>query len=119
MTRIAIATDGTNVASHFGHCPSFTIVTLSNGTVVAEERIPNPGHRPGFLPGFLAQLGISAVIAGGIAASAITLFHGEGVKAITGFSGSIDDAVQGFLAGRLGNAAEPCGHEASEGHHCG
>lgn len=116
--KIAIATDGTNVAAHFGHCSSFTIVTVNDGQVVQKEVIANPGHRPGFLPGFLARLGICTIIAGGMGSSAIELFRGEGVQPITGVSSTVDAAIQDFLSGTLQDGAQPCRHEEGAEHHC-
>ena len=53
--KLAISTDGGNVSAHFGRCPTYTLVDVEEGNIVAREEIPNPGHRPGFLPGYLAE----------------------------------------------------------------
>ena len=65
MMKIAVASEGKNVAEHFGHCEACTIVDADKGRIVKEERIPNPGHKPGFLPNFLHEKGITAIISGG------------------------------------------------------
>jgi predicted Fe-Mo cluster-binding NifX family protein len=55
--KIAVAGEGTNVTEHFGHCVNFLIYDVENGKIVKEESIPNQGHKPGFLPNFLADRG--------------------------------------------------------------
>ena len=79
MIKIAIASDGTNVAEHFGHCEAFTLFDADNGQIVKEERIPNPGHKPGFLPIFLHEQGVTVIISGGMGGGAITLFNEKNI----------------------------------------
>lgn len=55
MMKIAVAGEGKNVTEHFGHCVNFLIYDVENGKITNEESIPNPGHKPGFLPNFLAD----------------------------------------------------------------
>lgn len=62
--KIAVASVGTEVGGHFGHCEHFRIYTVENGQVVGEELVPNPEHKPGFLPNFLGDMGVEVVIAG-------------------------------------------------------
>ena len=40
------------VTEHFGHCEGFNIFNAENGKITESEFVPNPGHRPGFLPVF-------------------------------------------------------------------
>ena len=55
---IAVATEENMVAQHFGRCPEYTLFKLVEGAVSEENVIPNPGHEPGFLPGYLANLAV-------------------------------------------------------------
>ena len=48
--RIAVASENGKVSEHFGHCKDFVIFDTENGQVNKSEAIPNPGHKPGFLP---------------------------------------------------------------------
>ena len=34
--RIAVSTDGENVASHFGRCSEYTIVDVENGEIIKQ-----------------------------------------------------------------------------------
>lgn len=118
--KIAITTDQGQVAQHFGHCPEYTLVELEDGQVLSREVLPNPGHQPGFLPGFLAHHGVSFVIAGGIGQRAIELFNAENIEVIIGISGSVDRAIDDYLAGKLSSKESLCDHDTRPGGHgCG
>ena len=55
--KIAVAAMGKNVAGHFGHCENFIFFDTADGGITGVNSVPNPGHRPGFLPNFLADNG--------------------------------------------------------------
>ncbi len=57
--KIAVAAMGHTVAGHFGHCENFIFFDVEDNKIVDEKSVPNPGHRPGFLPNFLADNGAS------------------------------------------------------------
>ena len=61
---------GNTVSGHFGHCENFNIYDAEDGKITAEEVVANPGHRPGFLPNFLADRGVQVIIAGGMGGGA-------------------------------------------------
>ena len=64
--KIAVARMGNNVAEHFGHCENFGIYESENKAVLSEQSVANPGHKPGFLPNFLADMGVKVIISGGM-----------------------------------------------------
>jgi predicted Fe-Mo cluster-binding NifX family protein len=53
--KVAIASDGSRVSGHFGHCEGFTIYDVDDSEVTNKEFVKNPGHRPGYLPVFLEE----------------------------------------------------------------
>ena len=108
MEIIAISTDGSQVAEHFGRCPAYTIIELENNVVAKREVIANPGHRTGFLPEYLAQRGVKVVICGGMGKRAIDLFLEKGVRPIMGISGEIDEAVEQYRLGQLEGRESLC-----------
>ena len=57
--KIAAACEGKQIFGHFGHCENFRIFDAENGKITAEKSVPNPGHKPGFLPNFLADQGVN------------------------------------------------------------
>ncbi|MDZ7635392.1 MAG: NifB/NifX family molybdenum-iron cluster-binding protein [Bacteroidales bacterium] len=71
--RIAIPLEGGILCSHFGHCEQFAIVDAEGNTITEETLITPPPHEPGLLPGWLAEKGVTDVIAGGMGQRAIGL----------------------------------------------
>ena len=108
--RLAIASDGDQVAAHFGRCEGYTIVTVVNGVVERQQTIANPGHEPGYLPGYLAQRGVTCIVAGGMGPRAQGLFDQQGIATIVGVEGGIADAVAAMLAGALQGGDSTCEH---------
>ena len=82
--KVAISTDNGNVSAHFGRCPQFTILSIEDGKVTDRETISNPGHHPGYLPQFLGEQGVEAVIAGGGGQRAQMLFAEKNIQFILG-----------------------------------
>jgi len=87
MMRIAVAGEGKNVTEHFGHCVNFLIYNVENGKITNEESIPNPGHKPGFLPNFLADRGVNVIISGGMGGGAVDIFNERNIEVVVGASG--------------------------------
>jgi len=108
--RIAIATENRDVCQHFGHCPEYTIYTVEDKAIQKTEVIPNPGHRPNFLPGYLHELGVDVIIAGGMGPKAQKLFEEAGIEAILGVAGSTEQAAEQYLEGTLEGGASTCEH---------
>ena len=77
--------------------------------------IPNPGHQPGFLPGFLKQQGTELVIAGGMGGRAQDLFAEAGISLIVGVSGNIKDVISLYEKGELKSSGEVCSEHAHAG----
>ncbi len=109
--KIAIATDGTQVANHFGRCQSYTIVEIENNEILKKSIIDNPGHEPGFLPKFLSEKGVNCILAGGMGPRAINLFEEKNVEAIVGVHGSIDKVIEDFLNHNIEVGDSKCSHE--------
>ncbi|MDP8289648.1 MAG: NifB/NifX family molybdenum-iron cluster-binding protein [Candidatus Susulua stagnicola] len=114
--KVAISTDGDVVSAHFGRCPSFTIVEIQDKQVVKTDTIANPGHHPGFLPQFLREKGVSAIIAGGMGMRAQELFVQSGIETIMGISGKINDVVAQVVSGTLKGGESLCQPGAGRGY---
>ncbi|MEL7608275.1 MAG: C-GCAxxG-C-C family (seleno)protein [Bacillota bacterium] len=124
--KIAVACEGASVSEHFGHCGSFQIFEERDGTIVGSETKVNPGHQSGSLPGYLDDLGVQIVIAGGMGDGAVDGLHERGVAVITGAQGNAREVVEAYLKGELQSTSSvchrqqhhgECGHE--DGHGCG
>lgn len=116
--KIAVASEGKMVTEHFGHCEGFIIFDADNGAIVQEEMVPNPGHRPGFLPNFLADRGVEVIISGGMGGGAIDIFNERDIEVIVGASGLAKDAVERYLKGELVTTGSVC-HEHAHHDECG
>ncbi len=114
--RVAISTDGDFVSQHFGRCPSFTIVNIENGKITSNEIVDNPGHEPGFIPQFLHERGVEAIITGGIGMRAAGFFDELGIKPIMGISGKIDEIVEQLIKGTLKGGESLCKPGAGKGY---
>ena len=119
--KIAVATDGAEVAQHFGRCPAYTLVEIKDGSAVDQKVIPNPGHQPGFLPRFLAEKGVKCVIAGGMGPRAQNLFAEQEINTIIGVTGPVAEAIESYLSGNLVGGVSLCehGHAMVTAHDCG
>lgn len=82
--RIAIPLTNGILCSHFGHCEQFAIIETDEHTISKEELITPPPHEPGLLPAWLAEKGVTDVIAGGMGQRAITLFNQQKINVFVG-----------------------------------
>ena len=114
--KIAIASDGKYVSAHFGHCEGFSIYEIKEGEILAENFIPNPGHRPGFLPMYLRKLNVDVIIAGGMGEAAQQLFNENGIEVVVGAQGISSDVVKKYIKGELKSAGSVCREHEHEGH---
>jgi len=111
--KIAISTDSGHVSAHFGRCPAYTLVEIQEGRIMERTEIPNPGHQPGFLPVYLSQMGVNAIIAGGMGPRAQGLFAEKNIQTIIGVQGRVDEVIEKFLRQELESGQDLCDH----GHH--
>ena len=118
MFKISVAAMGHTVAGHFGHCENFIFFDTENGKIVAENSVPNPGHRPGFLPNFLADNGAKVIITGGMGGGAVDIFNERDVEVILGAQGDARANVEAYLRGELKSTGSVC-HNHEHADECG
>lgn len=106
--KIAVASDRGNVTEHFGHCEEFIIFETDGKTILSSENVENPGHRPGFLPKFLNDLGVNVIISGGMGEGAINIFNTNDIEVIVGASGNAEKIVETYLKGDLKSTGSVC-----------
>lgn len=116
--KIAVASEGKRVAGHFGHCEGFALFTVTGSNITGREFVPNPGHRPGFLPNYLNDLGVNMIISGGMGGGAIEIFNEKRIQVVTGATGDVEDTVKRFVAGTLKSTDSVC-HEHQHSDSCG
>jgi predicted Fe-Mo cluster-binding NifX family protein len=114
MLKVAVASENKNVCGHFGHCQSFD---TENEKILKHESMPNPGHRPGFLPNYLHELGVNTIISGGMGGGAVDIFNEHNIEVIVGAKGSAEEAVKQYLEGNLASTGSVC-HEHAHHDEC-
>lgn len=111
--RYAIPVSDGVVATHFGHCDQFALIDVDEArkAIVGKEIIPSPGHEPGLLPVWLAEKGVSVIIAGGMGSRAQNLFKQNRIRVIIGaLEGDPERAVLDYISGTLATGDNICDH---------
>lgn len=106
--KVAVASEGKVISGHFGHCEGFLTYDVENKNAVNPVFIPNPGHKPGFLPVFLKEQNVDAIIAGGMGEAAVQLFEENDIEVFVGIQGSAEEAAQKFAQGILTSTGSIC-----------
>jgi len=111
--RLAVPVTEGKVAAHFGHSSHFALFDVDEATkaIVKKEVIPSPGHQPGFLPTWLADEGVSVVIASGMGSRAQALFNENRIEVVVGVLGDDPEkAVLDYIEGELATGDNICDH---------
>lgn len=124
IMRIAVTYENGQIFQHFGHTEQFKIYDVADGQIVRDAVVDTNGSGHGALAGFLMQLGVDALICGGIGGGAQMALAEVGIRLFGGVSGDADAAVNALIAGNLGyNPDVHCDHHDHEhgegGHSCG
>lgn len=64
--RIAVASEGLDVSSHFGCCTNFNFYQVENGELVDSRNLPSQGHLCGSQANFLRQIEVKVLLCGTI-----------------------------------------------------
>ena len=115
--KIAVASNNHQVDAHFGHCEDFLIYQTEDTTIINETKVANPGHKPGFLPNFLADQGVEVIIAGGMGGGAVEIFNERNIEVIVGAQGDATANVEAYLAGNLKSTGSICHNHEHEHEH--
>ncbi len=119
MMKIAVPTVGNQVDQHFGHCEKYSIFTIEDKAIIAEEYMESPagcGCKSN-MASVLAQNGVKILIAGGIGNGAVNVLANNGIKTIKGASGTVRNAVELFLQGELVDSGDICQSHTHDPHH--
>lgn len=106
--KIAVASEKNLVTAHFGHCENFNYFYVENNEIVKEESVPNPGHKPGFLPNFLNDNKVNVIISGGMGGGAVDIFNELGIEVVTGATGDARTVVQNYIKGSFKSTGTVC-----------
>jgi predicted Fe-Mo cluster-binding NifX family protein len=109
--KIAIPVSDGILDPHFGHCQKFAVVDVAGKQIRMITYLDAPPHQPGLLPPWLAERGITEVIAGGMGQRAIQLFNYEGINVFVGAPRlTPEELVEGFMNETITFSANYCDH---------
>jgi predicted Fe-Mo cluster-binding NifX family protein len=110
--KFAVPVDHNGILdAHFGHCKYFALHEVEKNKITFTEMIQQPPHEPGVLPRWLAEMGVTDVLAGGMGNRAIQLFNQHGVNVFVGApQQNARELVDGYLNNSIAFAANYCDH---------
>jgi ATP-binding protein involved in chromosome partitioning len=109
--KIAIPTADGRLCPHFGHCETFTIVTVEDKAIKGSEALTPPPHEPGVLPRWLHDQGVNVIIAGGMGQRAQAFFTQFGIEVVIGAQpDGPARIVRAYLDGALATGENICDH---------
>ncbi len=108
---VALPLEGGVLCGHFGHCEEFIVFETNDKQIVSQKKYTPPEHEPGLYPAWIAQKGVTDVIAGGMGQKAINLFNENKINVFTGANKvNPEDLVNDFINDRLECGANYCDH---------
>lgn len=121
--KIAVGYDNGNIFQHFGRTEEFKVYEFDGEKIVHEEVVDTMGAGHGALVTFLKNLGVEALICGGIGPGAQEMLADSGIRLYAGVTGSADGAVMALIDRSLEYVEEAnCDHHGEhhgESHGCG
>lgn len=119
--KIAVpVTSDNQIDSHFGHCESYSVFTITDKKEIAEKKRVNSPQGCGCksdIASVLAADGVTVMLAGGIGGGAINVLNNSGIDVIRGCSGDATEVVRLYLSGLVEDSGSSCHqHEVHRGH---
>jgi len=118
--KYAVPLSGGMLSAHFGHCEQFALIDVdeSDKQIAHKELVTPPAHEPGLLPRWLAEKGVSFVIAGGMGPRAVDIFTENRIGVILGaMESDAEKAVLAHLNDSLAIGDNACDHGTNDCNH--
>lgn len=96
--RIAVASEGLEVSSHFGCCTNFNYYKVEDNELVDSRNLPSQGHLCGSQANFLRQIEVKVLICGAISEKDAESMRQAGISVVSGASGKAIDAARAYLS---------------------
>lgn len=106
--RIAVASEGLEVAHRFGQCASYMCYTVDCGIIVECQNMPNVSLPIGKLVELLCELDVGVLIVDTIEYDIANAFCRAGVEVIAGAQGATREVAQAYLSRTLSGVDEVC-----------
>ncbi|MCD6118498.1 NifB/NifX family molybdenum-iron cluster-binding protein [bacterium] len=107
VIRVAVpATESCGMSAksseHFGRCPYFAVVEVTDGKPAEVLMIENPPHQDCFGPvNLLASQDVNAIIVQGIGMRPLLGFRSVGIEVYTGSGETVGDLMSEYTSGKL------------------
>ena len=101
--RIAVASEGLDVSTHFSSCTNFNFYKVENGELVEARNLPSQEHLCGSQANFLRQIEVRVLVCGAISERDIEIMSKAGITVVTGASGNALQAADAYLHDCLPN----------------
>ena len=89
--KMAVTYENGEVFGHFGHTEAFKVYEITEGKVQSAQVFPTNGSGHGALAGFLQELGVHALICGGMGMGARMALAEAGIVVYAGISGRSEE----------------------------
>lgn len=106
--RIAVASDGLEVAPYFASTTSFMCYTVTRGIITECQNMPNPALPLEQLVELFLELGIDVLIVGRIEYNIANRLCRAGIEVVAGANGNAADVARGYLTKTLTGVEEVC-----------
>lgn len=108
-----------NVGEHFGRAPTYTIVDVDNNEIKIVQNTSEHMGGIGYPPEIMNREGVQVLVCSGIGKRAISMFNETGIQVYTQASGTVKDAINAFMQGKLQKAeeADACDKHAFRNQH--
>lgn len=117
--RIAVASQGLDVAARFEQCESYMCYTVDHGIITECQNMPNLGLPYQELANLLNDLGVCTLIVGAIPFDIAHVFCAAEIEVVAGAQGSARTVVERYLTKTLIGVDEMCHDDAEEEAHAG
>jgi ATP-binding protein involved in chromosome partitioning len=111
--KYAVPVTSGTMSPHFGHCEQFALfdVEEQKKEITNKELVASPEHQPGLLPRWLAEQGVSVIIAGGMGPRAQDILQQNGIGVVLGaLETDPEKAVLSHIKGVLATGDNICNH---------
>jgi predicted Fe-Mo cluster-binding NifX family protein len=119
--KIAVpVTSDKYIDSHFGHCESYGVYTISEKKEITEVKTVKSPQGCGCksdIAAVLAADGVKVLLAGGIGGGAINVLNNNGIEVIRGCSGKAEDVVRLYINGLVSDSGSSCNHHNKDHQH--
>ncbi len=106
--KIAIASEGLEVAPRLKQCASYMCYTVDLGVIVECQNLPNLGFSTSELIPFFEETGVDVLIAGAVEYDTANALCHAGVEVIAGAQGPTCEVARAYVSRTLSGVDELC-----------